>query len=224
MPSKQKNNLEKLIILLRRYFNQQIKLYYQKKRKTEPNTSTRTSTQVFLEKIVSIEKDDSVPVITLKLIIFFFVIQKLGRDAIALIPENWATKAIVDRPQLKIIYRVDGKTASGNYDLTIPHYNGNPKPKFPAYRKGRFWARLTLKDNSKIVIYARDQKEALRVLKVLKQYVSTKYLTDNIVTGEINHKTTTRFKELRVTPYRADYFKTGQQNSVPDKRYYFQNF
>jgi hypothetical protein len=223
MSSKQRGNFERLTTFCRRYFNAQLKLYYQLKRKAKPPTGQRDTAQNFLVQALTIEKEDTTPIITLKLLIFWLMIQRIGRDAVALIPENWAAKALVDRPQLKVIYRVDGRSTSGNYDLTIPHYNGSPNPKFPAYTKGRFWARLTLKDNSKIVVYAKSTAEAERVLKVLKQYVSPKFLTDVVVTGEVSTKDTERFKQVRVVPIRADYFDKGLKNPVPAKRYYFRN-
>ena len=91
-------------------------------------------------------------------------------DAIATIPEGWQLKKEQLTPQLAIIFRPeDSQVRSGNYPLYIPHYNGNPKPKITGYKKGDYWARWILSDNSQIHVNASSKAESLRVIRMLEK-------------------------------------------------------
>ncbi len=143
-------------------------------------------------------------------------------ECIATVPEGWQLKKEQSTSQLAIIFRPeDKKIRTGNYPLYIPHYNGNPKPKIPAYKKGDYWARWILSDNSQIHVNASSRAESLRVIRILESYVLYKYRTNPIpwlVTGQTTPGT---FKEIKVAPIRADFYPTGKANNTPEWRYYF---
>lgn len=146
----------------------------------------------------------------------------LDRDFTATYPEGWQTKKGQNIPQLVIVYRnTDPKSKSGDYPLYIPHYNGNRNPKVPSYYKGDHWARWILKDNSRIIVNAKTEAEALRVIRKLEKYVDRKFQTKEtpwLTTGEAAKGT---YKEIRVAPIRADYYPQGKHQSLPQWREYF---
>ena len=88
------------------------------------------------------------------------------------------------------------------------------------YEKGKYQGTYTLKDNSKIIIYAKSAIEAKRVIRTIltRNLVKTRYITnrsridDDIKVGEAKGT----YQELLVTPTYAKYFSTGQKNLQPD--------
>lgn len=146
----------------------------------------------------------------------------LAKDLSATYPDGWQVKKGHDISQLVIVYRnSDKKSISGDYPLTIPHYNGTRNPKIPSYHKGDHWARWILKDNSHIVVNAKTEAEALRVIRRLEKYVERKFQTNEtpwLVTGETAKGT---YKEFKAVPIRADYYPEGKKNSYPTWREYF---
>ncbi len=78
----------------------------------------------------------------------------------------------------------------------------------------------TLKDNSKIILYAKSGNEARKTIKkiITSNLIKTKYIVDrnrldeNIKVGEVRGT----YKEVLVTPTYAKYFSTGQKNLQPD--------
>ena len=142
-------------------------------------------------------------------------------DPVLAVPDKWEFEREKFRTQLIVVFRPsDPKNKSGNYSLSIPHYNGNKKPNIPSYKKGNHQAKVILKDNSKIVVNAATKAIAESVLKKLLKYVKSEYRTDRISTGEIKSKI---YKEVAVKPYRADYYQQGKENAIggADWRIYF---
>ena len=135
--------------------------------------------------------------------------------AIALIPEHWQVRIGADRPQLVVAYAevVDGKAGRGRWPVTVPHYRHGPSvtPNFPSYTKGNFWARLILRDNSRILINAVSVAEAKRIVNSLKGFVSPGMIDPDqkIVTGE--RPAASAVGVRRVAPVFAAYFAKGQQ-------------
>ncbi len=146
----------------------------------------------------------------------------LEQDTVATYPTGWEVKKGQDVPQLAIIFRdTNPKSKSGDYTIHIPHYNGRRSPSIPRYKKGSFWARWILKDNSQIRVNAATSAEALRVIRQLEKYVDSKYQTKedfNLTTGKVAG---TGFKEINVAPIRADYYAKGKTNNVPNWKHYF---
>ncbi|MEM8603778.1 MAG: hypothetical protein AAGF24_08080 [Cyanobacteria bacterium P01_H01_bin.121] len=142
------------------------------------------------------------------------------RDAVATVPEWWQIRAGADRPQLVILYRElqpDGKLGRSKWTSTVPH----PLPGLTAeaiqaacgsYNKGKFYAKATLVDNSKIWVNAGSQWEAHAVAQGLLNLVQPAFkLGTTIATGETDRKASTK----RVKAIRADYYPTGQANMLP---------
>ena len=186
------------------------------------DTQTNTGRSTLKSSVIIRDADSALE--TLVKLVFFWLYLK-GIDNLSSIPFSWAVQPQADRAQLAIVYRpVSSRNKSGNLTTYIPHYNGNTKPKIPAYAKGNWWARATLKDNSHIVVYAKTRGEAERVIKVLLGYVERKYLSDSSQPryGYLSHKP---FRQIKVKPYRADYYSQGTKSVngtlKPKWRYYF---
>lgn len=146
----------------------------------------------------------------------------LAKDVTATYPEGWQVKKGQNIPQLVIVYRnPDKNSISGDYPLYIPHYNGTRKPNLPTYQKGDHWARWILKDNSQIIVNAKTEAEALRVIRQLEKYVERKYQTLEtpwLTTGQTAKGT---YKKFKAVPIRADYYPEGKKNGYPIWREYF---
>jgi hypothetical protein len=143
--------------------------------------------------------------------------------AIAVVPDFWAIKPENQRSQLVILYaevKSTGKLGDGRWSLAIPHYNRPKgfKPKVPDYNKGSWQGILTLKDNSKIIVNAKDRSECSRMINALKINVPVEYRMVNgkAAKAKIGERLNSDLKECRVTAVRADFFSKGQRNMQPD--------
>ncbi len=158
------------------------------------------------------------------LLTIFSEICQLEIDPITSFPEGWQIKKGENISQLAIIFRPEDKNnKSGNYLTHIPHYNGSSKPNIPSYRKGDFWARWRLADNSHIIVFASSKAESIRVIRNLERYVKPSFRTNEtpwLVTGQASTGT---YKTLKVKPVRADYYPKGKEELIPQWRYYFKN-
>lgn len=146
--------------------------------------------------------------------------QKLidGGIPIATMPERWEGRVGANIPQLAIVWRPSGKKTS--YQICIPHYNGDRNPKIPSYHKGSYRGTLTLTDNSKLVVNAKSEREAFRVIQVLHRYIQPKFLVGR--EPEIIKVKGPGFKEARVVPIVADFYPHGQiKEGNPLWRKYF---
>ncbi len=138
--------------------------------------------------------------------------------AVATIPERWNTKPLSTMPQLCIVFRKAKKSRSGNYQLVIPHYNGNKQPVVSYHTKGNRMGILTLKDNSTLLVNAISDREAERVINQLKKYVDPKYMTTDLKFTE--HRGN-KIAQDQYKPVRADYYPQGQENAYPEWQFYF---
>ena len=195
--------------------NRRVKRYFR-----DISSDTRTDTgRTALKTSLSIRDNDSALESLNKMTYFS---NYLAKDLSATYPEGWQVKKGQNIPQLVIVYRsTEPKNKSGDYPLYIPHYNGSRSPNIPAYSKGDHWARWILKDNSRIIVNAKTEAEALRVIRRLEKYVERKFQTLEtpwLTTGEAAKGT---YKKIKVAPIRADYYPEGKQNGLPQWRTYF---
>jgi hypothetical protein len=183
------------------------------------DTNTVTGRQV-LKTCFLIRDEDSAIEVMNKMLAYQAYIKKYGDlTAVASIPEDWQLKVEAQRPQLVVVFRpTSKKEKSGYYSFVIPHYNGDKTPSIKSFTKGNYWARIILKDNSKIVINANTENNAVEMAKSFLKYVEAKYKTNNIRTGEYLDNP---FKVLSLKPWRADYYPNGKKNNYPKWQHYF---
>ena len=202
--------------------NKAIRNYFQ--------TVSRNSTRESLRNSLLITSKDSADQMLIKMQYFNQYLSGVKSDTIPVIPEWWQARVGSDRPQLVVAFRPknrsnEPKNKASKWALTIPHFDAsgsqvNIQKKLkliPDYEKGNYQGMLTLKDNSKLIIYAKSIIEAERFIKkiVTSNLIDKKYLDKtnyDIKVGKIKGN----FKEIRVTPTCAKYFSTGQQNLQPD--------
>ena len=194
--------------------NRRVKKYFR-----DIKSDTRAATGRQAIKVALLIRDDDSAIETMNKMLYFS--NYLDRDLIATQSDGYQIKKGQDIPQLVIIFRdVDPKAISGNYQLVIPHYDGDRTPRIPSYQKGNHWARWILKDNSQIIVNAKTEAEALKTIKKLEKLVDRKYRTDEtpwLTTGLVSKKT---YKEVKVRPHRADYYPEGKASGYPKWRSY----
>lgn len=206
---------------LSKYHNVHVKLAIRKS-KQEANASNRLVTSRRLELLQSclVDGNDTAQLVLLKEIFFWVDLGYLGDrlQSIATLPEYWPKRVGNDYPQLVVAWRPQGKKST--YQISIPHYNGDRNPKIPAYRKGSHRGELTCTDGSKLVVNADSIAEADRVIKVLRRYIEPRFHT-----GRDAHIAKVKgpgFKEARVVPIVADFYRHGQtEDARPNWRKYF---
>jgi hypothetical protein len=197
--------------VLRIYHNRAVVKHFKDTTDSKPATGKQA-----IKSSVLIRSTDSALQCMNKQIMF----TRMQQDDVFSIPESWITKSIgSDIPQLKIIYRTVEKSRSGNYDLTVPHYNGSKIINPPKYTKGNQPVVYNLKDRSKIVVNAISEQEGRRVIEYLLKFVEKKYIDDkkdNFVTpGK------TKIKKQAMKPIMADFYPDGQNDHIRKWRIYF---
>jgi hypothetical protein len=140
-------------------------------------------------------------------------------DNVAVVPEWWQVRP-GQRSQLVIQFaglNANGSENRNRWSLIVPHYRyGESQPiSLPIYEKGRFFASLTLDDNSKIWVNARTQSKAVDYVRRLALLVKPSLLTNPLAihSGE---RRGTALIEMRTRAVRASFFSTGQKNMTPD--------
>ncbi len=202
--------------------NKAIRNYFQ--------TVKRGTTRESLRNSLLITSFDSADQMLIKMQYFNQYLSGVKSETVPLIPEFWNMRVGSERPQLVVAFRPKNrsknlKNKDSKWALTIPHFdttgtqtNIQKKLKLiPEYEKGNYQGTLTLKDNSKLIIYAKSIIEAERFIKkiVTSNLIDKKYLDKTnyeIKVGKIKGN----YKEIRVTPTYAKYFSTGQKNLQPD--------
>lgn len=194
--------------------NRRVKKYF---RDEKSDTRTNTGRQVIKTALLIRDNDSALEVANKQI----YFANYLNQETLASYPDGWQIKKGQNIPQLAIIYRdINKKSQSGNYTTYIPHFNGTKNINIPSYDKGDYWARWILKDNSQIIINARTEAEAIKVVKRLERYVEKKYQTPEqpwLTTGKL---ATGTIKKIKVAPIRADYYPEGKENSSPKWRKY----
>jgi hypothetical protein len=140
------------------------------------------------------------------------------------LPEYWQVKKGANVPQLVVIFKPKNPTTqnkNSRWSLSLPHFSSKPQKaellKNKGYRKGSYQGMVTLKDNSKIIIYAESIAHAEQTLKnwISLKVFDSKYLNSSdydIKVGKIKNK----FQEVEIKPAYCKYFSKGQQNLKPD--------
>lgn len=140
-------------------------------------------------------------------------------DNFAVVREWWQLRPEGDRPQLIVQCaekNEDGTLGSAKYVVTIPHYRYSTPTAFaPFYSlsKGSFQGVLTLKDNSKVIIYGNSIQHTRSVLlNIWNEITATKRLPFNPKVGPIGNPD---FKEVTVYPKYGKYFADGGRKAIP---------
>ncbi|NQZ65442.1 hypothetical protein [Crocosphaera sp.] len=149
--------------------NRDVKKYFSDIKSDDSRANGRQA----LKTSLLIRPDDSGIEILNKQFYFRFGLSQANTniDATPVVPEWWAERKGANRPQLSLIFKIksNGKQAKTRYLLTIPHFRYRSrisKPPITQYKKGSIRGALTLKDNSKVVVYASSEEEAKRVITV----------------------------------------------------------
>ncbi|NEP01253.1 MAG: hypothetical protein F6K58_21860 [Symploca sp. SIO2E9] len=195
-------------------FNRDVRKYF----RDIKSDSRRDNGRAVLKNSLLIKDNDSALQVLNKQM-YFYLGLKDNRQTIATIPEDWAVRVGANRPQLVIIYRANTtkKQRTGNYTLTLPHYNGDKRPQLPTFKKGNWCGILRLKDNSQLKVNALSEAEAERVIKLLQRYLNRNFLPGHLKIAKIRNSP---YSEVEVKPLRADYYSKGRENAQPDWRYY----
>ncbi|NEP53706.1 MAG: hypothetical protein F6K65_34865, partial [Moorea sp. SIO3C2] len=135
------------------------------------------------------------------------------------IPEWWGTRIGADRPQLVVFFapkNEDGSWGAGRWPMSIPHYSGGPEelPGFGKYTRGSNYGRLTLSDNSKIIVNAVNEAEAQAVLGVAKGVIDRSLLEG--ATEAYGQRKGQSIGTIDVWPKYAYFYSTGQRKTRPD--------
>lgn len=204
-----------------KYHNVHVKLAIRKsKQERSASNGLVISRRLDLLQSCLIDGDDTAQMILLKELFFWIDLGYLSDriDAVAAVPEWWQLRPEAKRPQLVILYKEQSDTKAGRdlYPLTIPHYEGSTPPghsPIPAYRKGQQEGILTLSDNSKVIVNAYSEAEAHKVLTAAKKCIKPKYLKGSHI--KIGERKGQKLKQIQVSPHKAKFFPTGQQDLSP---------
>ena len=201
--------------------NKAIRNYFQ----TVPTGSNREN----LRNSLLMYKDDSAPQMLVKMQYFNQYLSGIKFDTVPVIPDSWQVRVGRDRPQLIVIFKPKNSSypkPDSRWTLSIPHFDFTSSNKesqlrkIPNYEKGKHQGVYTLKDNSKIIVYAKSNLEARPFIKSIvnnglikrEQLYESTITDDDIKVGEAKGT----YQELEVTPTCAKYFSTGQKNLKPD--------
>ena len=193
--------------LVRRYHNFQVK-------KEIANKEIKNTKKAIYKELL-IETTDTAQLIILKILFLWISSGNLDKFIASTLPTGWAIKPGDFLPQLVIIYRIKGKTRTGNYELVIPHYKGSRYPSLPDYKKGSHRVALILKDASQMIVNAATESEGRRVIAQCSKYIDSRFLTN-----DIRHTENQRVKTDDMILTRADFYPNGQKNSQPLWRFY----
>ena len=174
-------------------------------------------------------KEDSVTQLLVKMQYYQQYLAGIKTETVPVIPEYFPMRIGSERPQLIVLFKpktIINSNKNSRWSLSIPHFNftiANKETqlqKIPDYEKGKHQGVFTLKDNSKIIVYAKSNTEARRFIKsivnndlVKQEQLHKSVITDDdIKVGEAKGT----YQEIEVTPTYAKYFLTGQKNLKPD--------
>jgi hypothetical protein len=157
-----------------------------------------------------------------------------GNDPIVF-PENYQIRLGSDIPQAVLLWREvksdDGAAANTDENgkilwgtkrsvTNIPHCTLTKESDFPTlspHKKGQYYARLTLKDNSNSWIYAETAEKASEMMAEIVELIDPEKVGDTplITVGERRGK---KLDDYLAYPYKIEYYAKGQQQGVWDWR------
>ena len=138
-------------------------------------------------------------------------------EVYAAVPLWWQIMPEGNRPQLVLQFGIkeNGKIKAPKYPITLPHPRSNQKPLSPlldSYFKGNWEGRLTLADNSKLIVNCKDREEVIRVVNTLKPFINPNMLKGAKLS--ISERTSDEpIKEQMVYARIATYFPQGIKDS-----------
>jgi hypothetical protein len=143
----------------------------------------------------------------------------------AAIPESAQLKINYNYPQLVIQYaevKANGTLGDPKYSTSIPHYNKSEvetvKALFPQYTKGNRSGILILKDNSKIVVNAKDEATASAAITALSALVAPAWLVGSITS--LTLRKGRNLSAITIAPKIANYYANGALDEKPTWRKY----
>lgn len=140
-------------------------------------------------------------------------------NCIAAVPEWWQVRIEGKRPQLVILFaqkKPDGSLGRADNPISIPHASSE-MPQFSpisAYTKGQVEGILTLSDNSKLIVNARDAGEAERVINEAMLTIDPRLISGSFY--KVGTRKGQPLRTITVYPKYAKYFSSGLQNTKPD--------
>lgn len=211
--SAMQTTLNNMILVFNANFNTDFPWNYQVKEKCEDETfKSYQGTGKGIPALVGMHRD---------LALMLKDIQKSSceNDNFAVVPEWWQLRPEADRPQLIVQCaekNADGSLGSAKYVVTIPHYQHSTPNNFaPFYSlsKGSYQGVLTLKDNSKVIIYGNSITHTRSVLLNIWNEIDYSYrLPFSPKVGPIGNP---NFKEVTVYPKYGKYFADGGRKAIP---------
>ena len=136
------------------------------------------------------------------------------------IPDWWQIRLGADVPQAIVQYaeiKADGKFGAPKYVISIPHYSRTKETTavtdFPTYTKGQKMGILTLSDNSKLIVNAKDSSELELVIGKLKLTIDANRLDGSVYSD--GTRKGTNLQQIQVAPRSVKYFPTGQKDTKP---------
>lgn len=182
-----------------------------------PQVAAAYKEQLFLRNNLIIRSADPFSLWVIKILMFYLMFGRI--NTASTVPMYWPVKVQKGlRPQLAIAFRpVERRRLKfGRYDPNtqchIPHYDGNQNPVIPSYVIGSYTCRVTLTDQSTIVINGESEAAAQDVVDALLLYVNPKFLPKDIVYVHTKRKgLKLKLENQRLRPFRADYYPPATQ-------------
>jgi hypothetical protein len=142
-------------------------------------------------------------------------------ECYASVPLNFQIKPEWSRPQEVLHFatkKSDGSFDSAKYVINVPHWTSQEGSviSLPSYEKGNFETILSLGDNSKITVNAKDLENCNLILDAIIPYINPDLLVNSQrrPCGIVSDRITIQ----RVYPRYGNYFKNGAKNGKPDRR------
>lgn len=147
--------------------------------------------------------------------------QVYPKDAILAPPAWWQAR----RPQIaQAVFllrevRDDGRLGDSYWSMAIPHYrhDSNFAPSLQ-FQKGQFQGKLTLNDNSQVLIHCFSIEEAERVIETIKTMIDPEFLTleDEEPIETYGKRKGQELSDKKVKLVRVAYYPTGQRDTIPE--------
>ena len=173
--------------------------------------------------LMTLKSNDSSLIAQSRIILFNQKFPSSG-DAYAVCPDGWLLRPEYHRPQgIYQFVEIDnaGKViGSPMYRITIPHHKpakvDSHKAPIPNYERGSWEIIYVLKDNSRITIHSKDEKNGLLILEAAKALVESSYLVGAYQSKSCLVKSDNLIAEITVKCRMAKFYSTGCLTVLPD--------